>query len=66
MKPNMGTADRWIRLIIAAVVVALYFTGSISGTTGIVLMVIAAVLALTGVVGTCPLYLPFGLRTSKP
>ena len=66
MKPNMGTADRWIRVIIAAVVAALYFTGTISSTTGIVLLVTAAVLALTSLAATCPLYVPLGMNTRKP
>ncbi|NOT73451.1 MAG: DUF2892 domain-containing protein [Cyclobacteriaceae bacterium] len=63
MKKNMGSVDRIIRLIIAAVVVALYYTGTITGTLGIVLMVLAAVFVLTSLVSVCPLYLPFGLST---
>ncbi len=63
MKKNMGSADRIIRLIIAAVMAALYFTGIISGTLGLVLMVLAAVFVVTSLVSFCPLYLPFGLNT---
>jgi len=63
MKKNMGTADRIIRVIIAAIVVALYFTNMISGTLGIVLLVLAGVFVLTSLVSFCPLYAPFGLRT---
>ena len=36
MKKNMGTADRIIRLIVAALFVVLYFTNVITGTWGIV------------------------------
>lgn len=63
MKKNMGAADRVIRLIIAAVITGLYFTNMITGTLGIVLMVLAAIFVLTSFVGFCPLYAPFGIRT---
>ncbi len=63
MKKNMGSADRIIRVIIAAIVAVLYFTGTISGTLGIVLLVLAAVFVLTGLVGFCPLYKLFGMST---
>ena len=63
MKPNMGTADRIIRILVAAVIAILYFTGTVSGTLGIVLLVLAAVFVATSVVSFCPLYAPFGIRT---
>ncbi len=63
MKKNMGGADRLIRLIVAAVIAILYFSGVISGTLGIILLVFAAVLILTNLIGFCPLYYPFGLNT---
>lgn len=63
MKKNMGSADRLIRVLIAAVIAVLYFTNVISGTLGIVLLVLAGVFLLTSLVGFCPLYAPFGLST---
>ena len=63
MKKNMGTADRAIRVIIAIIIAALYFTNVISGALGIVLLVLADVFVLTSLVSFCPLYLPFGLST---
>ncbi|MCW5520636.1 DUF2892 domain-containing protein [Aureitalea sp. L0-47] len=63
MKKNMGTADRIIRVIIAAIVAVLYFTGTISGTLGIVLLVLAGVFVLTSLISFCPLYAPLGIRT---
>ena len=65
MKRNMGTLDRTIRIIVAVVIAALYYSGQISGTLAIVLGVIALVFVLTSLVGTCPAYLPFGLSTCK-
>ena len=63
MKKNMGIEDRIIRMIIAAVIVALYFTNIISGTLGIVLLVLAGVFLLTSFVKFCPLYAIFGMST---
>jgi uncharacterized membrane protein len=65
MKVNMGSTDRLVRLIIAAVLVALYFTGTVTGTLGTVLLVLAGVFVLTSIVRFCPLYAPFGLSTCK-
>ena len=63
MKKNMGTVDKTIRIIIAAVVAGLYYAGTISGTLGIVLLVLAGVFVLTSLVSFCPLYTLFGIST---
>lgn len=65
MKKNMGSADRIIRVIIAAIVVILYATKIINGTLGIVLLAFAGIFVLTSLISFCPLYLPFGIRTCK-
>ncbi|AEI49907.1 YgaP family membrane protein [Runella slithyformis] len=63
MKPNMGGTDRIIRFIAAAVAVALYFTETLTGTLGIIALVVAAIFTLTSVISFCPLYSIFGLNT---
>ncbi len=63
MKKNMGNADRIIRVVIAAVIAVLYFTNVITGTFAYVLLGLGAIFLLTSLVGTCPLYLPFGIST---
>ncbi len=63
MKKNMGSADRIIRIIIAAIIGVLYFSGTVSGTLGIVLLVLAVVFLLTSIISFCPLYAPLGIRT---
>lgn len=65
MKKNMGKADRMIRVLLTIVFAALYFTGTISGTIGLILMILAAVFLLTSLISFCPLYAPFGLSTCK-
>jgi uncharacterized membrane protein len=65
MKKNMGSLDRIVRVIIAAIIAGLYLGGIVSGTLGIVLLVLAGVFVLTSFVSFCPLYAPFGLNTCK-
>ena len=65
MKPNMGGMDRTVRIIVAAAIAVLYFTGIVQGTWGLVLPVLGAVFLLTSFVSFCPLYLPFGISTHK-
>lgn len=63
MKKNMGSADRIIRIIIAAIIGVLYFKGIVSGTLGIILLVLAGVFVLTSFISFCPLYAPFGISS---
>ncbi len=64
MTKNMGTLDKVIRLIVAAVFIVLFFTKTVTGVVGIILLVLAVVFILTSLISTCPLYLPFGLKTT--
>jgi len=63
MKKNMGSADRIIRVIIAAIIGVLYFSETITGTFGIVLLILSGVFVLTSLISFCPLYAPFGIKT---
>ncbi|ALO15029.1 hypothetical protein L21SP5_01379 [Salinivirga cyanobacteriivorans] len=63
MKKNMGSADRIIRVIIAAILVALYFMEVVTGTIGIILLVVAGIFLITSITGFCGLYPLFGIRT---
>jgi hypothetical protein len=65
MKKNVGTIDKVIRILIAVVVVTLYFTNVISGTLGIILLAVAAILVVTSLVSICPIYLALGLNSGK-
>ncbi len=65
MKKNVGTIDRVIRVVLAAVFAYLFFSGTVVGTLGIILVVLGAIFLLTALVGTCGLYLPFGISTCK-
>ena len=63
MKKNMGTADRIIRILLAAVFAYLYFGGIVTGTWGIVLAIFGGVFVLTSLFGFCPLYTLAGINT---
>lgn len=65
MKLNMNAADRIIRLIIAAIFATLYFTNTVTGTFGVILLLVAAIFTLTTITGFCPLYRLFGISTCK-
>lgn len=65
MKKNMSKTDRIIRVLVAALLAYLYFSGVVSGTLGIILLVVGIVFLLTAFVAFCPLYVPFGLNTCK-
>jgi len=65
MKKNMGSADKTIRVFVAAIVALLYFTGVISGTLAIILMIFALVFIVTSLIGFCPLYPILGINTRK-
>ena len=59
----MGNADKIIRVLIALAFSVLYFTGTVSGIFGYILLALGAIFILTSVISFCPLYLPFGLNT---
>jgi hypothetical protein len=63
MKKNMGNADKIIRVLIALVLGALYFTGTLGGTVGYVALALGGVFILTSAIGFCPLYTLFGIST---
>ncbi len=65
MKKNVGIIDKVIRWLLVAAVIVLYITNIISGTAGIVLLVVAGILAVTSIFGVCPLYMVLGINTAK-
>ena len=65
MKANMGTGDRVIRILIAAIIGVLYFTTVITGVWAVVLTALAAIFVITSFISFCPLYLPFGIKTNN-
>lgn len=63
MKANIGPVDKYVRILLAAVVVVLYFTHVISGTLAIILFVIAGILLITAFINFCPIWHFLGIST---
>jgi hypothetical protein len=63
MKPNVGTADRIVRVIVGLVLLSLVFI--LEGNARW-LGLIGLVPLATAAFGWCPAYLPFGISTCKP
>ena len=65
MKKNVGSIDKIIRYLIAAIIIILFFTNVISGTLGIILLIVAGALIVTSLVSFCGLYTILGISTCK-
>lgn len=64
MNKNMGSADSKLRaFVVAPVLIVVGLLVGPAGWLAIVLYALAVVMLVTSVVGTCPLYTLFGLRT---
>ena len=63
MKKNMGSTDKTIRLLLAAVFAVLFFTGVVGGLLGYILLALGGIFVLTSLVGFCPLYALVGMST---
>ena len=63
MKSNVGTVDKTIRILLAIVLVTLYFTDTLTDKVGYIALALAGVLVVTSLVSFCPLYALVGLNT---
>lgn len=64
MKKNVGSADKIIRYVIA--VVALYFAyKGVESPWNYILYLVAGIMVVTAVTGSCPLFSVFGISTNK-
>lgn len=66
MKKNLGFADGIMRLATAAMLVILVFTQILSGTLGILAIVVSVIFVVTSVFGYCPIYTLLNLNTYAP
>lgn len=63
MKANMGMADKAIRLMIAIVLIILFYKGILPGIIGIIGLILALLLTVTSLIGFCPIYALFKINT---
>ena len=55
MKKNMGSTDRFIRIFIAVALLTTFYTDTVTGVLGYIMVAIAAIFILTTFVSFCPL-----------
>ncbi|MFW9596822.1 MAG: DUF2892 domain-containing protein [Paludibacter sp.] len=65
MKANIGPSDKLIRLLLAIILILLYYFDILSDTWGIVALIGALVLTVTSLINFCPLYPIFKIDTNK-
>ena len=65
MKKNMGTLDKGLRILVAVIIVALYYWNLIPAPLSLILLILAGIFLLTSLIGFCPLYRVFGVSTCK-
>lgn len=61
----MSSIDKLIRLIISIVLIILFYKEILTGTLGIIALVVALIFTLTSMISFCPLYAIFGISTCK-
>ena len=62
---NQATFDRWLRGLLAVVAAILAVVVGSSSVGGVILWIVAVVLALTAATGFCPLYRVVGISTYR-
>jgi hypothetical protein len=65
MKSNVGSADSMVRIFLALVMAALYFSNIVEGSLANAVLVLGGVFLLTGLFRFCPLYALLGLNTCQ-
>lgn len=65
MTKNVGSTDKIIRFVLALALGFLYFADVLTGTMGIIAVVVGAIALFTAIANFCPLYLVIGMKTTK-
>lgn len=63
MKKNIGSIDKGLRILVAIIIVVLYFTRVISGNLAIGLGILAIIFAITAFINFCPIWSALGINT---
>lgn len=63
LKSNIGTADRAIRLLLAMILIILFYTEILSGIFGVIGLILALLLTVTSLTTFCPLYKVLNLNS---
>ena len=63
MKKTVGSVDRIVRGVVAVVALVIAGVVGFTSTWGIILVVVAAIMAVTGSSAMCPIYSALGVST---
>lgn len=63
MKKNIGKSDRFIRLVLAAVLAGVVAADLVTGTLSLIAIIAAVILLATALFNFCPLYRLLGTQT---
>lgn len=65
MKKNVGNKAKTIRTVLAEIVAAFYFTGTLEGTFALILLIVAIIFAVISLINFCPLYKLIGINSCR-
>ena len=65
MKINESMTDRIVRVVLGIVLLVLGWGGMVTGTLGVIFKWLGFIPLITGIVGFCPLYALFKIRTNR-
>jgi|OpeIllAssembly_1097287.scaffolds.fasta_scaffold317304_1 uncharacterized membrane protein len=65
MKKNVGSVDKIVRLLLAAVFILLFIFNAVPVIFGYILLALAVILILTSLLNFCPIWMMFGVNTCK-
>ncbi len=65
MKTNIGSTDKLIRLLLAIVLILLFYFEVLTDSLGILALIGALVLTVTSLINFCPIYPLFKINTTK-
>ena len=63
MKKNVGSIDKVVRLLLAAILIVLFITNVVTGVLGYIFLALALVFVLTSLINFCPIWAIFGVNT---
>ena len=65
MKKNIGTADRFVRVMIGVIAIILGLSGILEGNLKWIALGVGALMIIVASVQFCPFYVLFGINTCK-
>jgi hypothetical protein len=65
MKKNVGNTDMVVRLLLAVILLLLYFLKDFRPLPGLIILILAVLLGVTAFAKFCPLYYVFRANTLK-